>query len=65
MNRSYGILFSEYEMNGCSVQDKLVCLESLRRDLSVCFTNPDFQFDIVKVVMHSEGNAYLEIGVHL
>jgi hypothetical protein len=64
MNRSYGILFSEYEMDGCSIQAKLACLEALRRDLGIRYANPDFQFDIVKIVMHSEDNAYPEIGIH-
>ena len=64
MNRNYGILFSEFECSSWSIEERLLILEYIRRDLESRFKNPDFEFDIIKVTTHYKNNAYPEIGVH-
>lgn len=64
MSRGYGILFSFFNDTNCEISMKLRCLEDVRMELHRKFPDPDYEFDIVKVVSHSEYNSHPEIGVY-
>lgn len=66
-SRFYGILFSEFKNDPeGSMDDKLVCLEIIRRELEKIpeYINRNFEFDLVVFCSHNKENHYPEIGIY-